>query len=703
MPATRLGPKGIVEHFARPLYSAPIPGKLLAVDTETTGLRVHKGHRPFLYNFANDQGDTYVVRDDRKPQRDTGMFTKADDVCFGPNRHLVRAWMGDPSVHKVFHNSKFDLRMMRAFGIEVAGKVDDTMVMAHTLSAFGVAGKDFGFRDDQKDVSVLDMLALDFLAKKFLREEKDPRVTQWLHENPVVVLGPDQMRPTNYSDVPDEIMLPYARQDVVLTMKLFYMMNEHLDRLKLRNLYEDEMALLREVVVSMEERGARLDVPFMRGRLVELKELSSKALDTMRPMIKPIRVVKVKTRTRNKVKFKFRQLTYVPVAQVNFGSDRQMAKVLQYQFGLVTEERTKTGQLKMDERNLSRLDSPFAKQLVRWRQYEKLQSTYFGGYLERANGDVLHPNYLSIGTLTGRFSSRDPNLTNIPTEKVVRERAGADVVYKGVKRAFIPRDGYVNYHADYSQIEMKMMAVFAHDAAIDKAVMGRDIHTEITKLLYGNITDPKEFEYKRVLAKIVSFGLLYGMSRKTFMWKLKVDERKVDEILTHYFTTFPGIKRFQLETSREVRETGQVRNLFGRRYLVDPRVAYRAVNYRCQGSAADLIKKAMLRVHRFLRGNGLKSNILLMIHDELIIEVHESEDKWLPRKLIDLMQDVPESRLPIKASLERADGNWENLHKVCLKCGESKEENLEHVCPLQGRWPRETSSSPSTPARRLQG
>jgi DNA polymerase I-like protein with 3'-5' exonuclease and polymerase domains len=128
--------------------------------------------------------------------------------------------------------------------------------------------------------------------------------------------------------------------------------------------------------------------------------------------------------------------------------------------------------------------------------------------------------------------------------------------------------------------------------------------------------------------------------------------------------------------------------MFGRRYLVDPRVAYRAVNYLCQGSAADLLKKAMLKIQHMLNECQAKSALLLQIHDEVVFEVHESEDSWIPREIIKIMQDVPECRLPIKASLERADGNWEDLHKVCLRCGGSILPEEKHACPQNARWPQ---------------
>lgn len=675
-------------------WAPPISGKLVAVDTEGTGTKPHKGHRPFLYTACNDQGDTLALWEEAPIDKVTGMHFPGVDTLRGPNRRTMIRWMADPTIAKVFHNAKYDLRMMRKMGIEVAGEVHDTMIMAHCLSAFGEIGRE---ADDKKDMKVLKLLALDVLARKYLKDQKVDMVKEWLGENPLLPgrqvdvikkMPREGWRRSNFSDVPREIMEPYAVHDTVLTMKLFYMMNEHLDRLGLRELYKTEMRLLM-AVIRMEERGVRLDLPFMRQRIQDLDKLEADSLVALRKMAKPIKAIKTKTRSRNKVKYKVQQMVYVPVEKINFGSDKQVIKLMTQQFNLATAEKTKGGQMKLDERNLSRLDHPFPKELVRWRQYNKVKNTYFIGYMQRANGEILHPNFVQIGTATGRFSSQDPNLQNIPMEKVVRERAGADVIYKGVKRSFIPREGFTNYHFDYSQIEMKMMAHFANDPKVDKAVQERDIHAEITKMLFGNIADPQEAEYKRVLAKIVSFGILYGMGWRTFMWKLKVDSRdKVNAILKHYFDTFPGVKRFQTETIRQVLETGQVRNMFGRRYLIYREKGYKAVNYLCQGSAADLLKHAMVRLDDLIVGQNLKSRMLQQIHDEVVFEIHESEDKWLPREIMKIMSDVPQCRIPIKVSCERSDGNWENLHKVCMKCGSSTDPNKEHICLLNGsRWP----------------
>ena len=629
-------------------FRPPLSGTVIAVDTETTGLDPYRGDRPFCYTFANEALQTTAVWEDHAVDVKTGRFTLPyADMDPGARRLMVRRWLADPGITKVFHNAKFDLKMLAAFGVQVRGPIHDTMIMAHLLGAHGKAGQDH-------EMGILTRLSLDTLARKYLDNKKVDTVKVWMHENSIRFRKTYGRNP-NYSDVPKAIIEDYARHDAKLTMQLYGLMKDAIDKLQLRTLYDTEMQLVR-TVIRMEDRGVRLDVPFMKLRIKELKEQENRSHAVLQRWLKPIKTVKIHRRKAGIVK----RLIVVPTEQINLGSDKQLAQIVHGQLGLPISERTGTGSPKMDERTLSRIDHPFTKELVRWRQYGKCRGTYFEGYLERMIGNTLHPNYIQIGTHTGRFSSQNPNLQNIPMEDVVRERAGADVVYKGVKRSFIPRSGFTNFHFDYSQVELRMMAHFANDPGIT-AIMnsGRDIHSEVCTALFGQVT-----ETKRVLAKIVTFGLLYGMGRKTFAWKLKVPMDKVEEILALYFETFPGIRDFQNRMIRQVRETGQVRNMLGRRYLIDQNFGYKSVNYVCQGSAADILKRSMVRIDQLLRKKRLRSAMLLTIHDEVVLEIHHSEQSWLPKKIVDIMVDVPECKLPLKVSVERAEGSWENLIKT---------------------------------------
>jgi DNA polymerase-1 len=612
-----------------------LPGKVIAVDTETDGLDVYHGNRIFAYAFCNVNGRSVVKLDKME-----GM------------RNCVRKWMADPNVIKVFHNAKFDLKMLAANDIRVAGRIHDTMVMAHLLGAQGKAGP-------KHKENCLKRLSLEVLSEKYLQQPKSDAVKMWIRKN-TKSFTEENGRPPNYSDVPKDILIPYAKRDVENTLQLFYVFLAPLKRLKLWDLYLNEMELL-QYIIKMENRGIRLDEPYMLERIKELtaKEVKSEAI--LRKLLEPIRLKRTRTRTRKGKKVRSNYIQVIQPKDINLGSDLQLIPVVYGQFNNPIGARTKSGQPSMDERALSRFDCEFTKELIRWRQYIKVRDTYFIGYREHLDNGILHPNYAQIGTQTGRFSSSNPNLQNIPMEDVVRERAGAEVVFKGVKKAFIPREDFQNWHFDYSQIELR---IFAHESK-DKRVVnimtsGRDLHSETCQALYGEIS-----EKLRVLAKIVNFGILYGMGKKTFAWKLKCTPEKVEELLALYYGYFPGVRDFQARVINEVRTKGCLHNFMGRRYVIDPQYAYKGVNYLCQGGAADVLKRAMMRVGRVL--DNYKSKMIMTIHDEIVVEIHESEEKFLPKQIVRLMGDNPELIIPLKVSVERANGNWHNLEKVNLK------------------------------------
>lgn len=609
---------------------ALLPGRVIAVDTEGTGLDVYRGDHPFLVSFCNTDGQTAVVWLDEKRKM-----------------RIVKRWMADPKIVKVFHNAKFDIKMLKAIGVKVRGRYHDTMVLGHLLNAQGPAGPDYS-------ENCLKRLKLEVLARKYLPDTLKLDVPgKWIVQNADELLETHGQSPlyeeTNIVD--------YAVRDVEITLRLFYLFYPHIKKLNLTPVYKTEMELM-GYIIEMEDRGLLLDIPYMKQRVKELTKAAVESDKRLRKWIKPIVQWKKKTRQRQGVKYKVRYKAVLQPEDVNLNSDKQLASVIFKQLKQTAVASTPTGAPKMDERSLSRLDHPFCKELVRHRQYIKVRDTYFQGYMDRMVDGVLHPNYAQQGANSGRFSSSNPNLQNIPMEEQVRERAEADVIFKGVKKAFIPRKGYQNWHFDYKQIEL---VLFAHESG-DRRVMdvmtsGRDLHNETCEALYGYVE-----EKKRVLAKIVNFGILYGMGKKTFAWKLKCSPEKIEELLELYYQNFPGVRDFQQRVISQVRSSGYVRNWANRRYHIDPRFAYKGVNYLCQGGAADILKRAMVRVGRFLR--GLKSNMIMTIHDEIVVEIHHSERHFVPKAIAQIMMQNPELSLPLKVSVEKAEPNFGHLVKV---------------------------------------
>jgi DNA polymerase-1 len=558
--------------------------------------------------------------------------------------------MADPKVVKIFHNAKFDIKMLRSVGVKIRGRYHDTMVLGHLLSAQGPAGPEY-------DENCLKRLKLEVLARKYIPDMPKLELPgKWIERNAEELLATHGESPT-YEGIS---VADYAIRDVEVTIRLFYLFYPNMKKLNLGHIYKTEMELM-DYVIEMEDRGVVLDIPYMKQRVEELTKAAVESEAKLRGWLKPIVQWKNKTRQRKGVKRKVKYKLVLQPEEVNLNSDKQLAAVIFGQLKQVPTARTPKGAPKMDERSLSRINHPFCKELIRHRQYVKVRDTYFVGYMDRMIDGILHPNYAQQGANSGRFSSSDPNLQNIPMEEQVRERADADVIFKGVKNAFIPRKGYQNWHFDYKQIELVM---FAHESG-DRRVMdvmtsGRDLHNETCEALYGYVE-----EKKRVLAKIVNFGILYGMGRKTFAWKLKCSPEKVEELLELYYQNFPGVRDFQQRVISQVRSLGYLRNWAGRRYHIDPRFAYKGVNYLCQGGAADVLKRAMARVGRFLK--GLKSNMIMTIHDEIVVEVHDSEKHFVPKAIVKIMTQNPELRLPLRVSAEKADPNFGNLVKVSNK------------------------------------
>lgn len=621
------------------VYKPYLFGRVIVVDTETTGLSTYHGARAFGYAFANTDGETVFVLDDGPK---------------GAARERVRKWMADTAVVKVCHNLKFDLKMCRANGIELRGRLHDTMVIAHLLYMQGHAGPKY--REN-----CLKRLALDVLAHKYLQSEKLDAPKVWLASHRAEFTR-EHNRAPNFSDVPLAIMDEYARRDAWLTMQLFYLSYPALKKYGLMELYKNEIELL-TYIIEMEDRGCLVDLDWIEHRIRQLNhDIAESKRKLLSWMTGPIRKVKMVTRSRNGIKEKHKRLVVIPPEEVNLGSDDQVRKIVYGQLGMPVEHWTgsQDPKPKVDERTLVRMTHPFCKELIALNQNMHQLNAFFLGYRDRQIGGVLHPNYIQMGTNTGRFSSNDPNLQNLPTEEVTASRGGVDVVYRGAKEMFIPRPDYTNYHFDYKQIELVMFAHWAKDDRVTAIIKsGRDVHSEVCLAMYGEVT-----EKKRVEAKRVNFGILYGMGKETFAWRLKVTEETVLRILELYYKTFPGVRAFQNRVMGAVRRNAMLHNLFGRRYLIEPKYAYKGVNYLCQGNAADLMKHAMVRVGRLLR--GFKSHMLMTIHDELVVEIHKSEESWLPKAIVEAMSYCPQIDLPVRVEVERAVPNWGNLIKVEL-------------------------------------
>lgn len=521
---------------------------------------------------------------------------------------FLQTVLEDPKVGKTAHNGKYDIQILSRHGIEVEGFEDDTMIMAYLLHA------------DRRSVS-LDNLARDMLGaekgdlKKILKGSED------------------------FSDVALDVAVDYAARDAWLTESLRDLFEARLKKeKKLSWVYRELEMPLVLVLARMESMGVLLDCE----RLEKLsKEMHSKL---------------------QKIEAKIYKLAG---HEFNIASPKQLQKVLFEEVGLEPIKKTKTG-YSTDESVLTELarEHEIPELILEQRQLAKLTSTYVDVLPKLvAKSDArLHTHYHQTGTATGRLSSSEPNLQNIPS----RREEGMKI-----REAFIPEDGYEFFSADYSQIELRLMAHFSEDKKMIKAFRdGRDIHSETAKLIFGS--DDKEH---RSRAKAINFGIIYGISPFGLSRQLGIERSEAKDFIDAYFEQFPGVKEYMEESVELGRKQGYTETLFGRkRPLPDIKsknptlrqMAERiAINAPLQGTAADVMKWAMIQVDHRLREKGWKTRLLLQVHDELVLEVYRSEKEQIQEMVVEAMMDFsgcPGKDIKVPLVVDSAFGpNWAKL------------------------------------------
>jgi DNA polymerase-1 len=354
----------------------------------------------------------------------------------------------------------------------------------------------------------------------------------------------------------------------------------------------------------------------------------------------------------------------------NLNSPKQLGEILFDEMKLVEKPRkTATGQYKTDEQTLSALavKHPFVADVLAYREAAKLKSTYIDRlpeWVAKKDGRV-HTQFHQLVAATGRLASSDPNLQNIP----VRTELG-----RGIRTAFVPRgEGFTLLSADYSQIELRIMAAMAGDGGMIEAFeMDLDIHTA-TAAKVNRVSLEDVEPAMRSAAKMVNFGIIYGISAFGLAQRLGIPRRDAGEIIDTYFEQYPDVKRFMDATIASTKENGYVQTLTGRRrFLRDINSANAtvrgnaeraAINTPIQGSAADMIKLAMIRVQEILTGGGYQSRMLLQVHDELVFDLHESEREELVPKIVDAMQCALPLPNGVPIRVDTGTGaNWLEAH-----------------------------------------
>ena len=525
----------------------------------------------------------------------------------------LKPLLEDPAILKIGHNFKFDWIVFNVRGINVA-PLDDTLVMSFNLDAGGLASH-----------------AMDDLAKKHLDH-------QCLTYKEVCGSGQKQI---SFDKVPLDRATEYAAEDADVTLRLWNRFKTRLAHERVTRVYEQVDRPLVPVVARMEREGVKVDRE-------ELSKLSAEFNE---------QIVQLEERVCAEAGSKF-----------TIGSPKQLGEILFDKLQLKGGRKGKSGVWSTDVTELERLardGAPIARLVLDWRQLTKLKTTYTDALQQQINKDTgrVHTCYSLSGAQTGRLSSTDPNLQNIPIRTEIGRR---------IRDAFVAEPGYVMLAADYSQIELRLAAHMADVPQLKAAFSeGADIHSMTAQELFGEVNRDT-----RASAKTINFAILYGISRWGLAGRLSITADEAQAMIDRYFDRFPGIRDYIHATLTGVRETGFTTTLFGRKTHfpgIKSKVQHErqgaeraAVNAPIQGTSADIIKRAMVRMCPALQKKGLGSTRMLMqVHDELVFEVPEADVEHAGAVIRRVMEGAAEPALKLSVPLGVDIGhgaNWGAAH-----------------------------------------
>ena len=588
------------EEKRKSLLEKLLKQKTVCFDTETTSLD------PLLarilgcaFSFELNKGYYVNFPDDFEE-------SKAILESFNP-------FFQNKEIEMVLQNAKYDIKVLWNYDIEVEGKLFDTM-LAHYL-----------IEPDQRH-------NMDYLAETYLGY-KPISITDLIGKK-----GKNQL---SFDTVPLDKATEYAVEDADITLQLKEAFGPSLVSEEVRSVFDRIEIPLIKVLGRMEREGVNVNTVFLANYSVELEKESAEIEKTI-----------------------YEQAG----VQFNIASPKQLGEVLFDHMKLDAKaKKTKTGQYKTDEATLTKLADVHAlpKMILEYRHNQKLKSTYVDAIprLVNPNTNRVHTNFAQAVAATGRLSSTNPNLQNIP----IRTDKGREI-----RKAFIPRDeNHILVAADYSQIELRIVASMSGDEAMSEAfVNGLDIHTATAAKVFGVELDDvtKEQRYK---AKSVNFGLIYGQGATGLSQNLKIKRSEAKELIDAYFDQFSGIKKYMDDTIKTCRDYGYVKTLMGRkRQIRDINSQNRtvvgfaernAVNAPIQGSAADMIKLAMINIDAALRLQGFKSKMILQVHDELLFDVHKDELDSLKMLIKPLMEHAMPLNVPTLVEIGEGQ-TWLEAH-----------------------------------------
>jgi len=527
--------------------------------------------------------------------------------------NIFKPVMEDEQILKIGQNIKYDVMVLKNYDVEVQGPKFDTM-LAH------------------------------YLMEPDTRHNMDILAETYLNYTPVSIenlIGKKGTKQGSMRDVDVDKVVQYAGEDADITLQLKKAFEPLIKENKIQNLLNDVEIPLVDVLAGMEFEGVKVDEATLEVLSEELAESSEKIEE---------------------------EIYEIAGEKFNIASPKQLGVILFDKMKLVEKpKKTKSGQYATGEEILADLanNHPIAAKILEFRELKKLKSTYVDALpalISKKDGRI-HTSYNQAVAATGRLSSTNPNLQNIP----IRTEKGREI-----RKAFVPRDkDFILMAADYSQIELRIMAAFAKDKSMIEAFKnGRDIHATTASKIFKLPLEEVDSDMRRK-AKTANFGIIYGISAFGLSQRLGIPRREAADIIDAYFSEFPAVKAYMDKVINDARQNEFVETILGRRrYLRDINsknatmrgfAERNAINAPIQGSAADMIKLAMINIHEWMKKEKLKSKMILQVHDELVFDVHKDEKKLMEQNIPEFMKTAIELEVPMEIGLGFGE-NWLQAH-----------------------------------------
>ena len=578
----------------------------ISIDTETSSLNPHEAELIGI-SFSYDPNKAYYI-----PLGHKNIKSLNKELVLKKFKPLLE----DPSIKKVGQNIKYDLIVLKNNGITI-NSIEDTMLLSYVLDA----------GNNRHNMDTLSELHLGHKTISY----KD-----------VVGTGKKQL---NFSEVNLEEATEYAAEDADVTLRLYSLLLERINNEKLKKIYEVFEKPMVKLLSKLEVNGVKVDK-------VYLEKLSKKFEERLKKIEKEIYEISGK--------------------EFNIGSPKQLGEIIYNDLKIAKLKKTKKGSLATSAKILEDLTltgHKFPNLVLEWRQVSKLKSTYTDALQDHISkkSKRVHTSFLLAATNTGRLASSDPNLQNIP----IKTSDG-----KEIRKAFIAEKNNILISADYDQIEMRILADMADVKELKKAFKNnQDIHALTASQVFGLPLNKVTDDFRRK-AKAINFGIIYGITQYGLAKQISVSNQEALDFINSYFRKFPEIKDYMNSTIKTCRKQGYVSNIFGRRIhlrgINDKNFSVRsfqeraAINAPIQGSAADIIRLAMMKIDRILSDQNNPAKMLLQIHDELIFECLKKDENEIKKIIKDAMTSISSSEhhmfsIPLEVSINSGN-NWGEAH-----------------------------------------